>query len=224
MRLSVFIAVVTTATSLIGCGQDKSKREPTPVDKPVAPQAKALTQKERNSIIAEATYELVETRDKMEKVSFYKMGDAEENSRRVVLGKERLSAYISVPDEGSPALRIRICYFGDDWIFFDRIKVMSDDVVVYEKSYEHSSVNHRNIGSHVLETADYPASSGDLDAIRKIASAKKSTIRLYGDSRRDDHELTESEIGALRTVLKAFDQLSKLDPKAQGQLEDGERP
>ena len=238
MRLSIFIAGLTTAIFQIGCGQDKSKPELTPVEsktdppraesktqpppaeKPVAPPAKVLTQEERNLRIAVATQGLELKRDKMEKVTAYWTRN---KLKMMLLRNERLSASIYLPDGRPPTLHIAIAYSGDNWIFVDRVKVMSDDVVVYEKSFERSSVK-RSGGHTVLESVEYPARSNDLDALRKIAGARSSMIRLYGESRDDDHELTANEIKDLKTIIEVFDDLSKLFPTAKEALEEAERP
>lgn len=203
MRFSIFATVVAVAPFLISCGDQKSTMAPTAVEKPAVTPTKVLTQQERDSIISEATKGLELERDKIEKISFYK-------TQNMFPLKERLSAYISLPDGSPPIFRIYIGYFGKDWIFFNRVKVMSDDVVVYEKNFESFSVKRDNGGSYVWETIDYAAHSSDLTAIRKIAVAKKSIIRLSGDARREDHDLTEREVKNIKTILNVFDDLSKL--------------
>ena len=99
-------------------------------------------------------------------------------------------------------------YYSEDWIFFKRIKVMADDDVVYEK--ETPSPVHENHGGFIWETADYLAKDDDVVALRKIASAKKVTVRFSGREHYDDHQMTSKEIANLRKVLTAYDALDAL--------------
>ncbi|AMP15514.1 hypothetical protein CPter291_3277 [Collimonas pratensis] len=81
---------------------------------------------------------------------------------------------------------------------------------MYEKSFSRGDVTHTNNTAGVFETADYVARADDIAALKIIAEAKQSTIRLSGDEKRRDYELTKLEISNLKLVLDSFAKMSKL--------------
>lgn len=169
---------------------------------PLAVTAQApISADERKKIVDAATSGLELERDNMERISFYT------NREREILST-KLEAYLSVPDATPAILRIRPMYYGTDWIFFDHIKVMADDEVIYEQTIE-NPIRDNGSGS-VWETADYAVRLADLAAMRRIAAAKSVTIRFYGRERRKDHEMTPSELKNLREILAAFDAMANL--------------
>lgn len=167
------------------------------------PAVPALTSAERERIITTATASLSLSRDKMEKVSFYQL------KKRNLLST-RLEAYISVPDDSRAILRLSPVYYGDDWVFVDRIKVMADDEVVYEHDMARGELIRSNYGGSVWETGDYVARAIEIVALRKIASSKTVMIRFTGRERQHDHTMTRQEISNLTVVLKAFDGMKAL--------------
>jgi hypothetical protein len=158
---------------------------------------------ERKKIIDAATSQLSLERDKMERISFY-------SNKNSSAGTPKLEAYLSIPDDGAPIFRIRAQYYGDNWIFFDHIKVMADDQVVYDK--EPPRPHHDNSGSSVWETADYAGTIVDIIAMKQIAAAKKVTVRFAGTEHREDHEMSPEELRNLREIIASWDAMAKLSP------------
>lgn len=170
------------------------------VAKPVTP---ALTDGERTELVAKATKGFKSERDKMEAITFY-------TAKSQPTLKPKFESYLSIPD-GRPAIfRINAIYMGESWVFYDKIKVMADDQVVYEKEFRRSDIQRDNSGGTVWETADYVATAVDLVAIERIAAAKAATIRFAGRERREDHDLTKGELDRLRATLKAYKELAPL--------------
>lgn len=99
-------------------------------------------------------------------------------------------------------------YFSKSWVFFRRIKIMADNEVVYEK--ETARPVHDNSGGDVWETADYVATDNDIEALRKISSAKKVTVRFAGRDHYDDHQMSAAELADLKKILSTYDSLKVL--------------
>ena len=156
---------------------------------------------ERKPIVAALTKGMELERDKMEGISFY----SAKGRNYLASG---LEAYISLPDRSLPIFRVRPTYYGDNWVFYDTLKVMADDEIVYERTFKHGEVQHDNSSGSVWETADYVAREPDLVALKKIANAKSATIRFSGRERRDDHELTAKERKRLQEVIATYEQLT----------------
>lgn len=166
-----------------------------------APSAQLIAGDERKKVVSALTKELDLERDKVEKISFY---SAKGNDRL----KSRLEAYISLPDGALPLLRMKPIYFGDNWIFYESIKVMVDDSVIYERAFNRSDIVRDNSAGSVWETADFVAKESEIGVLRAIANSKAATIRFSGSERRHDHEVTAKERRDIKKILDAYEQLS----------------
>lgn len=161
----------------------------------------ALSKEERERLIVEQTKTLSGSRDKMSKISFFSAKDKN-------LLTTRLDPYIAVADMGSPVIRMREVYFGDDWVFVDKVRIMCDDEVIYERSFDHNEFVRNNSGGSVWETGDYVAREYEIAALRKILAAKETVVRFEGRERQRDHTVTKQEVKNLRAVLTAYDSLT----------------
>jgi hypothetical protein len=103
-------------------------------------------------------------------------------------------------------------YHGDSWIFWSNMKVMADDVVIYDKSFPRVVRDNNTAG--VFETVDYNTSGNDDVLLRAISMAKHGTIRLSGQEKRSDRDLSSSALSRIRSTLDAYDKLLKVPPSA----------
>lgn len=133
----------------------------------------------------------------MEKTTFY-------TSRGANNPKTQLGAYLGIADGGSPYLRMRTVYYGGRWIFYDHIKVMADDQIVYEKTYRRQDMTRDNEAGSVWEVADYNAKPDDIVALQAISKAKSVIVRFTGRDRIHDHKMSIGEKSGLAAVLKAY--------------------
>ena len=202
----IFIAILasTINNSLKGRSEDAAGAAST---RPA--ELQIVTGKERDEIVAGAVKGLVLERDKIEKVSFY--------SAKLPRLATRVETYIALPDDKLPYARMKAIYFGDDWIFYDSIKVMVDDQVIYKNEFRRAEVARNNSGGSVWEVADYLANDVELAALNAIANSKSATIRFSGSERRHDHEVTKKERRDIQRVLEAYalllGQLARKAPK-----------
>lgn len=198
------LLVYLVACGLVACGKIPSEAPGVEQSKPgmAAPMSEpvVITGEERKSIVQSLTKSMDEERDKMERISFY-------SAKHRAYLVSALETYISLPDDSLPILRIKSTYFGSDWVFYDSIKVMADEVVVYDHSFSHSDVRRDNSGGSVWEVGDYYAKEPDLAALKKIASAKAATIRFSGREHREDHDLTAKELQQLKEVIGTYEKL-----------------
>jgi hypothetical protein len=190
-KSAVFVALLV---ALFGCD-----------NKPTAPVAEkpALTPEQRSTAVKSATVGMVQERDKMESISFFSANG------EPWIGNG-ITVYVSVPDNTHAVLRVSPHYQGSEWIFFKRIKVMADSRIVYERDFSTLRMKHDNVSSGVYESVDYAAETSDVDAMRAIAAAKSVTVRLSGDDKREEFELTEKDRARIARSLSAFDALSAI--------------
>jgi hypothetical protein len=164
-----------------------------------APVKPSITEKERKKIIADATKSLIRQRDQMEKITFY--------SPSKDVHQTHVGAYLGIEDGGAPVLHMRTIYFGDRWVFFEKVKIMADDEIVFEKNFSRSDIVRDNADGDVWEVADFVPGQNDLLAIKKIVRAKSVMVRFEGDERRHDHKISTIEKTRLQSILKAYDEL-----------------
>jgi hypothetical protein len=201
----ILLAFLTVIVIVGACGRSDDSATSAVADTQVGavvapePEPAPILGEERKPIVAAATKDLRVNRDKIEKISFYL-------AKNPNVGRPRVEAYVSLPDDMQPILRMRTVYFGDDWVFYKSIKVMVDDAVIYERDF--NDVARDNSGGSVWETADFPADARDLLALHAIAGAKSATIRFSGREHRHDHEITVKERKDIKKVLEAYEQLS----------------
>lgn len=156
-----------------------------------------LSATEKTAILAKSMKGLSKTRDEMEKVTFY-----EARGRNLLAPS--LDAYIAVSDKAAPIPRVRAVYYGKDWVFYDKIKVMADNEIVYEKNFSRQDVARHNSGGSVWENADFPARPEDLAALQMIANSKVATIRFSSKERQQDHAISKKERARIAEVLNAY--------------------
>jgi hypothetical protein len=199
--------LVVVLSTLAACGRDKAPQvlSSAPLSVPVKTERArpSVTGEERDKLLSSATKGLLKSRDKMEKVSFYL-------AKNRSITRTNLDTYLAIPD-GLPAiLRVMPSYYGDDWIFFNTVKVMADDEIVYQKTFNHNDVLRDNANGSVWEIADYIAGDVELATIKKIIASKSATIRFSGNEHREDHEISRGERDRLQQILTAYEALSSL--------------
>lgn len=199
----IIIGVVAAAAVIgfINIAAHSNREETAPASQQPPPKP-ALTAEQRDDLIKRATAGMAVDRDKMESITFYTPKGSPWAGTGIV-------TYIGIPDGGGPILRMMPAYHGDSWIFFDRIKVMADSKIVYEKSFDHFKMKHDNNTAGVYESVDYPADLNDVVALTAIAGAKSVTVRLAGD-KLEDFELTDADRERIAQTLKAYSALSAL--------------
>lgn len=202
MRLTAF-ALVAASLFLSACDNNHSTNTAPQTTLPSAPK---LTEQQRTELISQATKNGFEIeRDKIEKVTFYSP-----RTTSAEWSNQYLATYISIPDGSRAILRIYPHYQGDDWIFFDHLKVMADNEIVYDREYSSSDMRHDNKGGRVYESADYAAKDDDIAAMRKIAVAKSVTVRLSGREHRQDFEMSKGDQERIGLALRTYDALRPL--------------
>ena len=190
------------AISLAACDQssapDKAevaaKNAPTFTKSP----AQMITGEQRSRIVTPLIKGLEVERDKIERVTFYL-------SKGLPRLTPSLDAYIALPDEKMPALRMRAIYSGKRWVFYTQIKIMADDVIVYDRPFKAREIQHNNSGGQVWETADFFATPTELAALTAVANSKSATIRFSGRDKRQDHEVKPRERADLQRMLATYE-------------------
>lgn len=119
--------------------------------------------------------------------------------------------YLALADYQKPDFFVAPQYFGDDWMFVERIQFMADGDVVLDKSFGHEEVD-RNVSSSdglVRERVDFFLNENELDALRKFQGSKSSLIRVSGRRvyRILSKERTKHIKMGLENLIRSYDAL-----------------
>jgi hypothetical protein len=110
-------------------------------------------------------------RDAFRKLRFYKMG----MPMQIATG---VKAYISLKDNGKPVLFLQPYYWGDSWLFMDKVAVLVDGELVMEHTCPKPDRDTEGVG--VKEQCDFILSDEEIAGLRKITNTSKVAVRLTG--------------------------------------------
>jgi len=114
--------------------------------------------------------------------------------------------YIGQKGEGAPYLRFQMMYYGNDWVFWERLRINVDGQI-YEIEPGYFDVERDNYTS-VWEWYDIEPSEQNLDMLRKVAGSEKTVLRFEGDYSAD-RTVTTAQKQAIKNVLYAYEALKQ---------------
>ncbi len=92
-----------------------------------------------------------------------------------------VKTYVSLLDGKSPVLFLAPYYWSENgWLFMNKIAVMVDGDVVFERNFENTNVDRDTEGVGVAELYQFIATPEDITALRKIKNSSKILVRLSG--------------------------------------------
>ena len=116
-----------------------------------------------------------------------------------------VSVYMGKIDSGKPWLRLKMSYYGDDWIFFENAYLSYDGNTIeipFDKYKDKESDNY----TECWEWIDVPVSETILSFLKELVNGKTAKSRLSGKYS-NTHTITKTEIDGIKDVLLAYDVL-----------------
>ncbi len=183
----------------------------------LSPQEKSMVK--NNNLLANARKSLAELkkenllgkmkkeRDDVEDITFY-MTKAQPqyiNSRCYVL------PYLSVSDSypKSPYLRMQYVYAGRDWVFFEKVIIVTDKNK-YTKTFSYFDTNHETSwGGNLYEYVDTLSGSSDINMLKDMAKSKNVTVRFQGDSNRYDMTMSQADKNGIQDVVDLYEAMKQ---------------
>lgn len=117
------------------------------------------------------------------------------------------SLYMGKKDGGKPWLRLKMSYYGDDWIFFDNAYLSYDGNTLEIPFDEYKDKKTDNYTS-CWEWIDVGVNDSILSFLKKMVDGKSVKMRLSGKYSKT-RNLAKNEIDGIRDVLLAYDVLVK---------------
>ena len=94
---------------------------------------------------------------------------------------EALTMYVAVPDCKLPVLFVSPRVFRNTWLFMSRVSVLADADLVLDRTIEAEDKPSREVyPGGVEETVDFALTERQLAELRKLAGAKKVSVRITG--------------------------------------------
>jgi len=124
-----------------------------------------------------------------------------------------ITAYIGVKDT-NPWICIFYNYTGDDWVFWENLKIVADGETFLKYVGPFETVRD-NSGGKVWEYYDEPLDynqsmdSADLKMLKKIVYSHETIIRFQGDDYHYDLIVSQTDKDMLKDVLTLYDAMRK---------------
>jgi len=110
--------------------------------------------------------------------------------------------YIGQSGGSEPYLRLRIQYYGEDWLFIDSF-FFNVDGETYEISTSYGEMERDN-DTEVWEWYDVSPTSENIEMLQKIMNSKKTVMRMEGTQYYKDKTITEAQKSAIRDTFVVF--------------------
>lgn len=108
--------------------------------------------------------------------------------------------YFGIANGEPQALRLKIQYYADDWLF-----VRSYDFLIDGKLYHYyPEIIERNNDSWVWEWMDEPLNWGSYNIVREIINSKSAKIRFNGERGNVTRTITKAEKMAMAEIIDYF--------------------
>lgn len=150
------------------------------------------------------TYHAFGKRDTFRKIRFYTSGIP------IMIGS-KISAYVSLPDNGEPSVFLAPYIFSrGSWIFMKKLAIMVDGEVILEKDLNKLEADREVFGGGVQERVDFIATPAQIEALRKIKPEGKFLVRITGEKgyiTLDKEESSETK-ELLINVIRVYDSLN----------------
>lgn len=117
-----------------------------------------------------------------------------------------MSIYMGKRDSGRPWLRLRMSYYGENWIFFEKAYLSYDGNTREIPFDKYDDKETENSGGYVWEWIDVAVDSNLLEYLKKMVDGKVVKMRLTGKYTHDK-TLTATEVNALKDMLLGYDVL-----------------
>jgi hypothetical protein len=91
-----------------------------------------------------------------------------------------LVMYVSVPDCKAPVFILRPRTFMDHWFILNRVAILADDELLLDQPLANFKLNRETYPGGLEETVDVALTSKQIADLRRLATAKKVSVRITG--------------------------------------------
>lgn len=169
-----------------------------------------ITKKEKQEIYKKLTDRMGGVQiDKFNKVEFWNSYPANSSIN------SKTHFYLALPaNDVAPIIRLVMSYSEDRWIFFNRIRILADENIVFDQIFSRDQIHRDNAASSVWEIAEIDVTDEIARIAAKIGSSKKAAVRFSGD-RVFDYDMTDAEIENYAKLAEIYDDLQPALGKAK---------
>jgi hypothetical protein len=114
--------------------------------------------------------------------------------------------YLGTKKGYTPSLRLKIQYYGSDWLFIEKY-LFKVDGKTYEIKPRYGDVKKDN-DSKVWEWFDTSPNKGEIELLKSIVKSKKAIMRIEGSKYYKDVTISSTQKNALGRVLILYEALA----------------
>ncbi len=123
----------------------------------------------------------------------------------ITYGNSRFN--LSIPmKKGAPEMHLVMSYSGDRWIFFDRIRILAEDEIIFDKKFSREEIARDHESGSVWELVNIKITDDIARMASKLGSAKQVTVRFSGE-KIFDYEMESEEIDNFAKLAEIYDEL-----------------
>ena len=123
--------------------------------------------------------------------------------------KYDLSLYCGKFDNGATSLRLKAYYYGNDWIFIDKIQFKNVDGINLYFDVSQNREGDTVYGGSIMEWVDILVNS-EVDNLRKLLKSKTIYVKLHGKYPRE-WEMTKEQKTIFKEMLDLYDSLKTIE-------------
>lgn len=138
--------------------------------------------------------------DKVQKMTFY----TPNHFPQYIDQRTYALCYVGTKND-STWVRIVYDYCGEDWIFWEKLTFLIDDVQYY-RYYDHFDILRENNNGKVWECIDFTADEEDIELFEAIANSEEAIIRFEGDHAYD-LTVSQEDKAAIKDALAVYEYL-----------------
>ena len=217
-RIVSALLITTVAIGLIGCSASKTTDQadvPTvkPTEIPKEKPTETPTPTPQPKSVEDVIYDCVSVEDDMTGVKQYysQYNYYLDDSGHVIPITYYKDLYVYAPfwfaliqDGDSLQYLVNLRYMDDDWIFFDKLLVKTDDNDTHTIDLRALTPNRDVSSGTVWETYTFTPGAEERKVFEEIANAKSCTMRFQGDKGKYQFELGPEEIKAVKHTVEMY--------------------
>lgn len=158
-------------------------------------------EKEKKERLSNATKKLRSKYDDMREITWL-----HDKSTTSYTDVNSIYLYMATKENSSPALRFRIQYAGDDWLFIENYIIKTDNNT-HTISTSYGDIEKDNGYGGVWEWYDIAMNQSTYTIVQDMINSKNVKIRHNGKQYHKDRNLTNKEKEAMKNVLDAYEAL-----------------
>lgn len=107
-------------------------------------------------------------------------------------------------------LRFRAQYYGNDWLFVQKLMVKADTSVF--ELFPTAEIRKGNGAGDIWEVWDEQTNASNMEVLKAVAESKDAKVRFVGREYHDERKITPAQKQAIRNVFELYEAMTGAKP------------